>query len=189
MVKLEETVLVLREFGEWVRAPWDCEKDNYNPNHFIYLVQSLAFDMGFRYAWCGYPYSDTLNELYYEYYEDKNYVDESIISNGLKLTKSGIKKLSKVKEIIKPPKNINKDKWLEMLSTIHYFKNICYVEEFEKRKMEINLNNTFLFLDENRVTLTRTNPDRRFSLEEFKLAWNCLTEYGLLDKKHNRPTS
>jgi hypothetical protein len=173
------TVLVMNELGGL-----NIEQPYYKKHGLIYLAQSLAFELGYRHSWHGFPYSETLEETASEYFSNKEEYDQEIKRMNLKeLSKH---KLIQVVEFITPPhENISEVKWIDILSSTHYFKNICFNSIRTYEGIPLNMTNTFLNLDENRTKVIKDHG-RKFSLEEFKLAWKCLEQYGLLDKKHNR---
>ncbi len=178
MPSIDTTILVLNEFEE--------VNPGRRTDYLMYLIQILCSDLGYRHEWRGAPFSNTLRETLHDYHDNKEDYDKEIAKTSLK--NSVIKKLARVKEIIQPPLGISQDNWIEMLVTIHYLKNICYVPEFEQKITEPNLNNSFRLLNKNRkVYITRTDPKREFELLEFKLAWTKLEQLGLLNKKHIRP--
>jgi len=177
---VEETVFVLSKFGGVNKG--------LRQQFMVYLAQTLAVDLGYRYRWFGIPYSE---ELYGDL-ETYSLHEEGYDMKPSKpfLKESEQQRLLRVREIIVPPKGIFLDKWIEMLATIHYFRNICYVEDFKTGNLVPSLFNTFCVLDENRATyIRRTNSERKFSLGEFKFAWDSLEQFGILDKKHDRPVS
>lgn len=167
---LEEiTIKILNEFENW-------NSNFHKPHQLIYLIQIFVKDIGYRHSWYYIPFAKTLQEGVNNYMWDKKNYDQKI--EEIKLKPEIEKKLKKVKQIISPPPTISIDRWLDLLTSLHYFRNICGVK---KDKFT-----TFLELDENRFQIYKKNHERKFSLEEFKLAWDKLKEFGLLDKKHIR---
>ena len=95
-----------------------------------------------------------------------------------------------VRDLINPPRDIPSNKFTELLSPMHYVKNVCYDGKRTYEGIPLNLTNTFIQLDDSRRRITRETPSRKFSLDEFKLGWERLKEFGLLNKKHfNFPAS
>lgn len=115
--------LFLDELG--VSADIETIDDRKRVQKAIYLGQAAGADLGYRFGWylLG-PYSPSLTKDYFRLAEgcfsgDKNY-------KGKELNKAFRDALHNVKPILKVPKgtNLAVEDWLELLSSVHYLRNI-----------------------------------------------------------------
>ena len=166
---IEHTIAVLNDVGGVGL--------NITDHYKMYLIQNLAVDLRYRHTWYGSPISEGLDETLREYFTGGRASYDKRIER-LVLKESVKKDLTRVNKISIPPEEISRDKWLELLSTIHYFRNVCCVKKGPTL--------TFSELNQNRAVICAKDKNRQFNRQEFDLAWQRLEQFGLLDRKHNR---
>jgi len=86
--------------------------------------------------------------------------------------------LENLEEFLEPRKNFSRDSWIETTASVHYLRHICKEGEGAK--------DTFEKYNKWREIIYCSEPDREIDFKDFKVVWDALDEYGLLDSKHIR---
>jgi len=130
----------------------------------IYFLEQLGLKLGYDFGFYIYgPYSSDLTKDAFSYYNRKNIMSESIVSNKLsKRDESSFKQLNKLLEGVDEQSVANE---LELLSSIHFLKNISYIQINDVKKMQEEI---------------KKRKPGRFSNKRIEVAWNKLKRYKLI---------
>jgi len=138
----------------------------------IYLLQILGgeeTDLKFRYGWYHYgPYCTSLSDLVFELAKniEKDKDLEAKIKK-LKLNDAYKGSVEKLKSLIEQkPSNLNDTKWVELLCSVHFIKEIAFTRK------EVKKSNVKDWLDEFHKDFKKVDADK---------AWDTLKRYELLN--------
>ncbi|MEP0827614.1 MAG: hypothetical protein HRF51_03755 [bacterium] len=136
----------------------------------IYLLQLLGINLGYRFSWYRLgPYTSDLTTTAFQIQANIDQYIERFAKAALR--KEVLESIDKLKHLLnKKPEKIEDHKWFELLSSIHYLKHISTTDP---------------------ATITRSNISTKlmdagkigFDESHIALAWDCLHELGLIDRK------
>lgn len=94
---------------------------------YIYLVQQVAIDLGYRHSWYVHgPYSPDLTETAYQYVASKSYYDKIYKKQKYGVSTTGKEKLDIINRLLKNIPGLDETSWLELLASIHYLKKFAF---------------------------------------------------------------
>lgn len=168
--RLAGIYLIMREFGGFNID--DLEK-RVILQKTIYLTQILGLDLRFRFNWYIHgPYSPDLTTCAFELNEDNEAKDQF---KELPIRIDVKKRIEILKDWLKArPTDLKIPKWLELISSIHYVKNIHYAPNDITR--------------ENIKDRLRESGKDDFTSEQISSAWSVLESADLIrDRKLSPP--
>lgn len=136
----------------------------------IYLAQLYGFDFSYRFSWYKMgPYSPDLTKDLYDIDTEYRNRKADLDSNKLNIKNIYQGRLNDLSELMNDHRNrIPPEKWLELLSSIHYLKHIS--------KPNANLTRETIRDELNRV-------GKEFNESLVFLAWDKLEENHLIESK------
>ncbi len=140
---------------------------------FVYLSTICGIDSSYRHKWVREPWSDDLSEDIFRL------AVGGAKNRGGTFKKEANESLKEIEKLTTSPPGLSKERWVELLSTIHYYRNICEV----RNRGPDQIKNALRGINSSRKVYFEESPARKFYMLEFKKAWGRLKRSGLLNYK------
>lgn len=137
----------------------------------VYLVQALGYDLGYRFSWyLRGPYSRHLTEDAFALRDELAAGDND--ADGFDLADSVKGIVGRAKELWKLPNglNLDADRWLELLASLHYLKEVSYWPSEADRSFEPVF-----------AKLIESKPQFENQKDAAKQAWKQLASFSLIE--------